>query len=170
MSRLRARDRHIRPNYPSKEACGRSADSNTSPMAIRTVIMASFTTPQRTCAVGDAGHLRRSSARARTNPSASPGNRLIGRIPGRSGVASRHPTDKKRMLGRVVRHMRVVPHYDPGSHPEPRSGSGALLDPGGEFLHLVVGAAAFGHLFADLAVRMHHCGVIAAAEDLADPG
>ena len=53
---------------------------------------------------------------------------------------------------------------------EPRSGSGALLDPGGEFLHLVVGATAFGHLLADLAVGVHDRGVIAAAENLADSG
>jgi hypothetical protein len=53
---------------------------------------------------------------------------------------------------------------------EPRSGSGALFDPGGELLHLVVGATAFGHLFADLAIRVHHRGVIATAENLADSG
>ena len=40
------------------------------------------------------------------------------------------------------------------------SGAGALLDPGGELLDLVVGAAAFGHLLADLSVRVHHGGVV----------
>lgn len=47
--------------------------------------------------------------------------------------------------------------------------AGALLDAGGQLLHLVVDAAAFGHLLADLLVRMHDRGVVAAAEGLPDP-
>jgi hypothetical protein len=49
------------------------------------------------------------------------------------------------------------------------SGAGALLDPGGQFLHLVIGAATFSHLLADLSVRVHHCGVVAATEGLPNP-
>ena len=51
-----------------------------------------------------------------------------------------------------------------------RSGSaaGALLDPRGELLHLVVDAPTLGHLLADLLVRVHDRGVVAAAEGLPD--
>jgi hypothetical protein len=51
-----------------------------------------------------------------------------------------------------------------------RLGAGPLLDAGGEFLHLVVGAAALSHFLADLAVRVHDSGVVTATEGLPDPG
>lgn len=46
--------------------------------------------------------------------------------------------------------------------------SGLLLDPVGQLGHLVEDAASLCHELADLAVGMHHRGVVAAAELLAD--
>src|SRR5690606_33876037 len=43
-----------------------------------------------------------------------------------------------------------------------------LLDPARELGDLVVGRAALGHLPGDLLVRVHHRGVVAAAELLPD--
>src|SRR5439155_24229667 len=45
-----------------------------------------------------------------------------------------------------------------------------LLDAVGEFGDLVVQRAPLGHLLADLAVGVHHGGVVAAAEGLTDTG
>src|SRR5690606_14313708 len=45
-------------------------------------------------------------------------------------------------------------------------GAGPLLDPRGQLLHLVVDPAALRHLLADLLVRVHHRGVVPAAEVL----
>lgn len=44
----------------------------------------------------------------------------------------------------------------------------ALLDSRSQFLHLVVDAAPLGHFLADLLVRVHDGGVIAATEVLSD--
>ena len=44
------------------------------------------------------------------------------------------------------------------------------LDSVGELGDLVIDRAALGHELADLAVSMHHCGVIASAEGLPDLG
>ena len=59
-------------------------------------------------------------------------------------------------------------------HPRPESASavlaGLLLDPVGELGDLVVDAAALGDQLADLLVGVHHRGVVAAAELLADLG
>ncbi len=44
------------------------------------------------------------------------------------------------------------------------------LDSVGELGDLVIDRAALGHELADLAVSMHHCGVVAAAEGLPDLG
>jgi hypothetical protein len=44
----------------------------------------------------------------------------------------------------------------------------ALFDPEGQFLHLVVDPAPFGHFLPDLLVRVHHRGVVAATECLPD--
>lgn len=49
-------------------------------------------------------------------------------------------------------------------------GAGAGLDDLGQFLDFVVGAAVLRHLLADLAVRVHHGGVVLAAELVADLG
>jgi hypothetical protein len=48
--------------------------------------------------------------------------------------------------------------------------SGALFDAVGELGDLVVERPAFRHVLPDLAVRVHHGGVVTAAEGLADPG
>ncbi len=45
----------------------------------------------------------------------------------------------------------------------------SLFDAGGEFLDLVIGPAALGHLLADLLIGVHDGGVVATAEGLADP-
>ena len=49
-------------------------------------------------------------------------------------------------------------------------GTWLRLDPAGEVGDLVVQAAPFGHQLPDLPVGVHHGGVIAAAEGLADLG
>ena len=50
-----------------------------------------------------------------------------------------------------------------------RSALGSLPDPGGELFDLIEDLAAFGHLVADLALGVHHGGVVA-AEGLPDLG
>ena len=50
-----------------------------------------------------------------------------------------------------------------------RSALGALADARGQFFDVVENFAALGHLGANLLLRVHHCGVIA-AESLADLG
>ena len=40
------------------------------------------------------------------------------------------------------------------------------LDPVGQLSNLVIDRASLSHELADLAISMHHCGVVAAAEGL----
>lgn len=45
---------------------------------------------------------------------------------------------------------------------------GKRLDPVDNFGHLVVNVVTLLHVLCDLAVRIHDCGVVAAAEQLTD--
>src|SRR5690625_6799031 len=75
--------------------------------------------------------------------------------------------------------MRCAVHDYPQGHPQlcialahgrrawqgSTTGACLLLDPVGELSDLVEGRALLGHLLADLAVGVHHRGVVPAAEE-----
>src|SRR5664279_2904383 len=103
------------------------------------------------------------SLAARPNAIATPMRDHPGRCPvrGLPTAGSRHANPGAPRRRRAPRNpgrvrQRSVPH--------------PVTDPRGEFLHVVVGLPALGHLGADLLGGVHDGGVIAAAERLTDLG
>lgn len=85
------------------------------------------------------------------------------RVPGRNGAARCRPTRGGALcsLCRYAAARACQPRRVRRAGARPDS---AVLDPVGEFGDLVVDGAALGHQRADLAVRVHHRGVVPPAE------